>query len=119
MVRVSRANAKVRLRICRREAEATLAVGTADRADPAGMTIFLALRACFALRCRSSARTISSKDRTCSGSDPVREPSGCVAQLETPSDLKPGLQLCANSCHSSPLVSHCGLSPGRATYGPM
>ena len=42
-----------------------------------------------------------------------------VAQLETPSSLKPGLQLCGNSCHSSPLVSHCGLSSGRPTYGSM
>jgi len=43
----------------------------------------------------------------------------CVAQLETPSSLKPGLQLCGNSCHSSPLMSHCGLSSGRPTYGSM
>src|SRR5882757_616678 len=35
----------------------------------------------------------------------------------TPSGLKPGLQLCGNSCHSSPLMSHCGLSSGRPTYG--
>src|SRR5208282_4590206 len=43
----------------------------------------------------------------------------CVAQLETPSGLKPGLQLCGNSCHSLPLVSHCGLSSGRPTYGSL
>src|SRR6516225_12459905 len=41
----------------------------------------------------------------------------CVAQLETPSGLKPGLQFCENSCHSSPLMSHCGVSSGRPTYG--
>src|SRR5271165_6675347 len=32
----------------------------------------------------------------------------CVAQLETPSGLKPGLQFCGNSFHSSPLERHCG-----------
>jgi hypothetical protein len=48
MVRVSRANAKVLLRICRREAEATPSAGTADWADPAGMTILLSL-ACLLL----------------------------------------------------------------------
>src|SRR6516165_3750065 len=69
MVRVSRANAKVRLRVCRREAEATPSPGTADWADPAGTSILSALRACFFLRRISSACTISSKDRTCSGSD--------------------------------------------------
>jgi hypothetical protein len=40
----------------------------------------------------------------------------CVAQLETSSGLKPGLQFCGNSFHSSPLERHCGFSFGRPVY---
>ena len=47
MVRVSRANAKVRLWVCRCEAEATPSPGNADWADPAGTNILSVLRACF------------------------------------------------------------------------
>src|SRR6266446_1284827 len=87
MVRVSRTDAKVRLRICRREAEATPSAGTADWADPAGMTIFSALRACFSSRRLSSACTTSSKDRTCSGFDRPKLGDVPTKVRKTPRDL--------------------------------
>jgi hypothetical protein len=40
----------------------------------------------------------------------------CVAQLETPSGLKPGLQFGGNSFHSSPLERRGGFSFGRPAY---
>src|ERR1700722_4469486 len=39
-----------------------------------------------------------------------------VAQLETPSCLKPGLQFCGNSFHSSPLERRCDFSIGLPVY---